>query len=635
MSVANGTRAKGSLRAAACPVASPARAMSPILRRELIGLLRTRRAFWLLTLSVALSGALPLVAWPRADRFGARPDTSSVILWLFLTQLAAALCLLPAFAGGAFIGERERGTYELLVSTKLSTRAIVGSKFLASMGCIAIFLLATAPSACSLHLLGGASLGTLLWCYVVTLVAVSVGTAVCLHQSLRAKSTTQGVALGFLWVALWSTGPLVVAGAMIRGGCRVLTVLFADLRFYDPNQSGKITRWGVVADAVSWWSAIVIVGPLALGAFIVAPTIALFAVGIFFGGLLPGSSPFTVIASLIRSERGARLHLGVYLVYAAVVSFCYLRILFRDADAAEARRLNALEEWNLSQASPGVPLDSMRTPAPRRSWFTRAAMGLGRRGFAPFRNPVFLKELQTLFHGGIEYRTWLFLGCCALFGLLGLMGGARYLVAGATGLAILILPAIAAPSFTREAELGSLDLLRGSLLSAWEVVEGKLLAALSSVAGIVAAAGWVLVTMTASSAKSDMRSGIAPAAALLSILVHFAVTAFVAAYSMFASVISRRSLQALLLAYAPLLALYVGLPFVLQLSARTAATTADWLRLLDPFLVLSRLAASRSAAMRGAAAFDVVAFVSIHAAGAAAFCILAWIRLRRLRPGDV
>ncbi len=51
----------------------------PLLKRELLGLLRTQRAFWLLVGAVGLSSLVPLAFWPGADGL-IRESTIGVML---------------------------------------------------------------------------------------------------------------------------------------------------------------------------------------------------------------------------------------------------------------------------------------------------------------------------------------------------------------------------------------------------------------------------------------------------------------------------------------------------------------------------------------------------------------------------
>src|SRR5437867_3862018 len=145
----------------------------PFLKHELRSLLRSRRAFWLLVLAVAASGSFALLSWPRADQAAEASLESRGTFFAFaLAQLTLTIFMIPAFTAGAFAGEREHGTYDLLYSTPASPVSILVSKVLASTGYVGIVLTASAPAVCVLYLLGGIAFGVILKGYAVTFAAV-------------------------------------------------------------------------------------------------------------------------------------------------------------------------------------------------------------------------------------------------------------------------------------------------------------------------------------------------------------------------------------------------------------------------------------------------------------------------------
>src|ERR687883_1558820 len=103
--------------------------MNPILRRELLEVLRTRRAVALqLGLAVACA-LLVLVRWPTgetADLSGAR---SLQVLRVFgYGLLAGILLLVPAFPAASLVREKVKGTLALLLNSPLSAVAIYAGK---------------------------------------------------------------------------------------------------------------------------------------------------------------------------------------------------------------------------------------------------------------------------------------------------------------------------------------------------------------------------------------------------------------------------------------------------------------------------------------------------------------------------
>ena len=196
------------------------------LKREFQGLLRTRRAFWLLVLTVVLSCLLPLLSWPRGSGAMDSFQATGVVSIFLLTQLTLAVLIIPAFTAGAISGERERGTYELLHSTLLSPLTIVVSKVVSSVGYVILLLVASAPAVFVLYLLGGVKIVTIVRCYLVTFAAVLLSGLVCLTQSMRSRRTSHAVFGGMLWVVFWNGGHLLLLWLLFS----VLDVVFGDFR---------------------------------------------------------------------------------------------------------------------------------------------------------------------------------------------------------------------------------------------------------------------------------------------------------------------------------------------------------------------------------------------------------------------
>lgn len=132
--------------------------MNPIVRRELLDVLRTRKA---VAAQVGLAVActlLVLVRWPTggvADLSGAR---SLQVMRVFgYGLLAGILFVTPAFPATAIVREKVRGTLALLLNTPMSATSIYLGKLGGVLGFSAILLLMTVPAAAACHALGGVS----------------------------------------------------------------------------------------------------------------------------------------------------------------------------------------------------------------------------------------------------------------------------------------------------------------------------------------------------------------------------------------------------------------------------------------------------------------------------------------------
>ncbi|MGL4553620.1 MAG: ABC transporter permease, partial [Gemmataceae bacterium] len=133
--------------------------MNAILRRELITLLRTRRAAAAL-LGVAAAFALLIVLrWPTEAQVGLSGAEARQVLEVFGYGLLTSIVLLvPAFPAASVVTEKVRGTLALLLNTPLSPWSIYLGKLFAVLGLVAVLLAMTVPAAAACYALGGTSL---------------------------------------------------------------------------------------------------------------------------------------------------------------------------------------------------------------------------------------------------------------------------------------------------------------------------------------------------------------------------------------------------------------------------------------------------------------------------------------------
>jgi ABC-type transport system involved in multi-copper enzyme maturation permease subunit len=536
----------------------------PILQKEIVGLLRTRRAFWFLVAAVAGSSLLSLIAWPSTVA-----DTERAVAaagTFLLAQLTAALAVVPAFAAGAISLERERGTYELLFATRLSPASIVLSKALASTGYVVILLIASAPGVILLHLLGGVTFGTILECQAVIAAAVALSALICLRASSRVESTSVAVTTAVVGVVFWN-----------GGFCFLLLLGISLLRSYGSTSLDSAGRYAAVA-----------LSPHA------AVAIEVFGWPDFFG------------AQTAAPARPWAVHVAA----AAILSSCYLiRLLLCAGTPGIA-------------ASPRL-LGPTRRPS-RRPFLTALILAMERVG-GPFGNPVFRKDIRSEFFGRIGYRRFVFWGLCALSGvvILGVEGfdevEKEVTTIGTLGILLtaLLAPAVAASAFPREIERENLDLLRGTLMSPWEVLRGKFLAAIYATSGVVAATGWG-IGIAAASDRAFLARGV----------VAFAVVAaswvFVTAVATCASVLTKRTLAALVGSYVVLAAWFLAIPLV---SGGLGASLTDLSVAAQPFSALR-------AACAGGPGTPLLSYFLFYAALTLAIWHISRLEVEILRSRD-
>jgi ABC-type transport system involved in multi-copper enzyme maturation permease subunit len=184
--------------------------MNPIVRRELLELLRSRKVVAAQVGLAAACALLVLVRWPTSgvsDLSGAR---SLQVLRVFgYGLLAGVVFLVPAFPATALVREKVRGTLALLLNSPMSALSIYVGKLGAVLGFTAILLLMTVPAAAACYALGGASArgGVGLLYVVLTMAALQLAT-LGLFVSSRAQSTDAALRITYALVLAVCAIPL-------------------------------------------------------------------------------------------------------------------------------------------------------------------------------------------------------------------------------------------------------------------------------------------------------------------------------------------------------------------------------------------------------------------------------------------
>ncbi len=560
----------------------------PLLKRELVGLLRTKRAFWLLVSTIIISSLVPLLTWPGFWASGAQDPQQNAMRFsgFVITQLIVSLLITPAFASAAFTAEREGGTFELVYSTLLSPFSIVFSKFFSSIGYLLLLLVTSAPAVCALYLLGGFGFAAIIKSYAITVAALVSSCLVCLTISLRSAGTAQALVRSFVWILVWNGGLALFGGLLL-----------------------------VIAFQAGFAGSEQLLLPPLLG---LSPISVLFVEARALGGPMPFHDLWVI-----------------YLGYSGLLALGHLAYLLRKARNPYAvfqpRRKRVRRHRGRSE----------RRRA-QRSILSRLLLALGREEVPGFANPVFQKDLKSEFFSRVLYRRTVFWTSLLVYALLAValhdswrLGWLHFIANLNMFLIVLLVPAVAATSITKEREKGNLDFLRSSLLSMGTLLRGKFFSAIYSNFGMFAAMVWVTVVAAFVLRGAPTRSAITLPAAIWTVIVAIAVTlftyAFVAALGLLASVWARRSVNALLLTYGALLFICIGLP-VLYAFFDFGALDDQFAMATHPFAVLNvaieGLASGRGYA--GAKVYEMLGyFIFMYGLGTAALLYLA------VRTGDV
>ena len=403
--------------------------MNPIIRRELLELLRTRKAV-AAQVGLALACAiLVLVRWPSggtSDLSGAR---SLQVLRVFgYGLLAGILFIVPAFPATAIVREKVRGTLALLLNSPMSASAIYFGKLGGVLGFTVLLLLMTLPAAAACYALGGSSAqgGVGLLYAVLGLAAVQLAT---LGLLISGRTQSVDIALRITYALVLAVCALPLAPHwLLQGDTGALSDFAAWLRCLSPVPAAMeiLGHGGVGAHGLG-----------ASGGTV--PRYALLA------GTMSLLCAAATILRLKRSPLDRARPPGVMTEDRSTGGRVFRRLLFL---VDPQRRSGSMSRWV---------------------------------------NPVMVKEFRSRRFGRSHWTLRLIalsailslgLSCVAASGALGwgpeVIGGALVLLQ--TALLLLFAPSLAAGLISTEREGGGWQLLRTTPLSPGAILRGKLTA---------------------------------------------------------------------------------------------------------------------------------------------------------------
>ncbi len=405
--------------------------MIPVIKRELIAILRTRKALTIqLMMALCFTGLLVL-RWPSDSRVDLTGSSAQQLFRLFAYGLlAAAVLLSPVFPATSIVMERRKGTLALLLNSPLSARAIYFGKLLGVLGFTALLLVITMPPAAACYAMGGISLTQqLLVLYGLLLVV-----------------TVQYATLGLFVSSLTSTAD---AAVRVTYGCVLFLAVFSLAPYFFFQDGG-----GVIPVVSAWIRCL-------------SPIPAVMEV--VGHGDIGSTNMWQGTSAVVR-----------YLL-AAVISTCAFVVI----------TISRLQHHLLDRArSQGTITDDsgLGVRAARRVFFVVDPRRRSK-GISNWTNPVMIKEFRSRRFGRSHWMLRL-VGICAILSLFlsfsVTTGAVRWELEEVGGplvllqvlLMIIFMPSLAAGLISSEQENGAWPLLRATPLSGGRIVRGKLLSVL-------------------------------------------------------------------------------------------------------------------------------------------------------------
>jgi ABC-2 type transport system permease protein len=198
---------------------------NPVMLKELRGQMRGWRAFVVLTIYLFLLGCMTgglylsvYAAYSAMASAGGGLAGATIGRTLFggivMLELLLVCFIAPAFTAGSVSGERERLTYDLLVTTLLRPRSIVAGKLGSALAYVVLLILAALPLQSLAFILGGVTPAEVFIALVGLLATALVSASVGLFFSSLVRSTILSTVLTYA-VVLFVTMGLPSMGWMI------------------------------------------------------------------------------------------------------------------------------------------------------------------------------------------------------------------------------------------------------------------------------------------------------------------------------------------------------------------------------------------------------------------------------------
>jgi ABC-type transport system involved in multi-copper enzyme maturation permease subunit len=218
--------------------------MNPVLRKDLLGLLRLKRMAAIQVCFVAVLALLVLGTWPQGGvvsgtvtiapptRGGGLSD--NLMLGLVLGQLVLLVLLVPGVAAVAITSEREAGTLEMLYASRLSALQIILGKIGLAIAYPVLLLISGLPFVALLAWRGEMRADQLALAYTILVIAAIYLTVLSLAISAMCRQGATSLVIAYVAILAVCGGTLVPAAIMLDGANAMTAPVLHYLRAFSP-----------------------------------------------------------------------------------------------------------------------------------------------------------------------------------------------------------------------------------------------------------------------------------------------------------------------------------------------------------------------------------------------------------------
>ena len=206
------------------------RARNPIFNRELVTLLRSKKAFVLLGVYLAILIALVLVSWPKGTTSLLYQGALSRELFSIFAvgQTILLALLIPATLGSCMTMEKEGETLDLLLTTPVTADRIVLGKLASGLFYFVLLQLASVPVLLLCFVIGGLGFEDVAGLTVYLLVQLVVYGLTSVNCSTYFHRTHVSIILSYVFVGMeaFAMGAVYGDGLEFITGARLTPFLF-------------------------------------------------------------------------------------------------------------------------------------------------------------------------------------------------------------------------------------------------------------------------------------------------------------------------------------------------------------------------------------------------------------------------
>lgn len=191
--------------------------MNPVLRKDLLGLLRLKRVAAIQVFFVFVLAMLVLVTWPQQGVVSlASRGQDNLLLGLIIGQLVLLMLFVPGIAAVSLTEEKEQNTLEMLYASRLSAAQIIFGKIGSAVAYPLLLLVTGLPFVGLLYYRGDVDLMGLAWAYLILVVTAVFLAAVSLAISAVSRQTSTALVFAYVLALVLCGGVLVPAAIMLE-----------------------------------------------------------------------------------------------------------------------------------------------------------------------------------------------------------------------------------------------------------------------------------------------------------------------------------------------------------------------------------------------------------------------------------